>query len=147
MDGVKMDKFMDKLDKLNYALKSLNEMIAFESTLEISIEKMEEAIRDSIIKKFEYTFELTWKTIKVYLENEGYIDISSPKRTLKQAFEIGLISNEEIWANMLEARNSTAHTYDEEKACFYEDVIKKKYIKEIIKIVDKLNKSGSNYEK
>lgn len=53
----------------------------------------------------------------------------------------------EIWANMLEARNSTAHTCDEEKACFYEDVIKKKYIKEIIKIVDKLNKSGSNYEK
>lgn len=89
-----MDKFMDKLDKLNYVLKSLNEMIAFESTLEISIEKIEEAIRDSIIKKFEYTFELTWKTIKVYLENEGYIDISSPKRTLKQAFEIGLISNE-----------------------------------------------------
>lgn len=134
-----MKKFEDKLEKLNVALNSLEEMVEFSSTLDTSIEKLEEAVRDSIIKKFEYTFELTWKTIKAYLESEGYEEISSPKRSLKQAFEIGLVTNEELWANMLEARNVSAHTYDEEKSIYYCDVIKTKYIKEISNLVSKLN--------
>lgn len=134
-----MKKFNDKLDKLNIVLNSLEEMIEFSSSLDTTIEKMEEAIRDSIIKKFEYTFELTWKTVKAYLEKEGYEEVASPKRALKQAFEIGLIKDKELWANMLEARNVAAHTYDEEKAIYYCDVIKSKYIKEITKLVSKLN--------
>ena len=134
-----MKKFLDKLDKLNSALESLEEMIDFSNTTPVKLEKLDEAIRDSIIKKFEYTFELAWKTIKAYLEEEGYEEISSPRRTLKQAFEIGLIIDEETWSNMLEARNSTAHTYDEEKAIYYEDVIKNKYINALSQIVRKLN--------
>lgn len=134
-----MKKFDDKLEKLNMALESLEDMIEFSNTANIKLEKLDEAIRDSIIKKFEYTFELTWKTIKAYLEEEGYEEIASPKKTLKQAFEMGLIKDEEIWSNMLEARNSTAHTYDEEKAIYYEDVIKLKYINIIKQLVQKLN--------
>lgn len=134
-----MKKFEDKLEKLNLAYNSLKEMIEFGNTANISLEKFDEALRDSIIKKFEYTFELSWKTLKAYLENEGYEEISSPKKVLKQAFESGIIKDEESWANMLEARNSTAHTYDEEKAIFYEDVIKNKYIKKIEELLKKLN--------
>ena len=134
-----MKKFLDKLDKLNSAFESLEEMIDFSNTTPVKLEKLDEAIRDSIIKKFEYTFELAWKTIKAYLEEEGYEEISSPRRTLKLAFEIGLIIDEETWSNMLEARNSTAHTYDEEKAIYYEDIIKNKYINALSQIVRKLN--------
>lgn len=134
-----MKKFKDKLEKLNIALNFLQDMVEFSNTTDVKLEKLDEAIRDSIIKKFEYTFELTWKTLKAYLEDEGYEEIASPKRTLKQAFEIGIIKDEEVWANMLEARNSTAHTYDEEKAIYYEDVIKNKYINKIEELVKKLN--------
>lgn len=134
-----MKRFEDKLEKLNMALNSLQDMVEFSNTADVKLEKLDEAIRDSIIKKFEYTFELTWKTLKAYLEEEGYEEIASPKRTLKQAFEIGIIKDEEVWANMLEARNSTAHTYDEEKAIYYEDVIKNKYINKIEELVKKLN--------
>ena len=77
-------------------------MVEFESSFDTPLDKLNEAIRDSIIKKFEYTFELAWKTIKEYLEKEGYEEISSPRKVLKQAFEINLIKNEEIWSNMLE---------------------------------------------
>ena len=63
-----MKKFLDKLDKLNSALESLEEMIDFSNTTPVKLEKLDEAIRDSIIKKFEYTFELAWKTINAYLE-------------------------------------------------------------------------------
>ena len=134
-----MKKFKDKLEKLNLSFNSLNEMAQFSFSFDSSIDKMEEAIRDSIIKKFEYTFELSWKTIKAYLESEGYEEFASPKRVLKQAFEIGLLKNEELWANMLEARNSMAHTYDEEKAIYYCDVIKKGYILELSNLISELN--------
>ena len=134
-----MKKFKDKLEKLNLSFNSLNEMAQFSFSFDSSIDKMEEAIRDSIIKKFEYTFELSWKTIKAYLESEGYEEFASPKRVLKQAFEIGLLKNEELWANMLEARNSMAHTYDEEKTIYYCDVIKKEYILELSNLISELN--------
>lgn len=134
-----MKRFQDKLEKLNLAYNSLKEMIEFGNTANISLEKFDEALRDSIIKKFEYTFELSWKTIKAYLEEEGYEEMSSPKKVLKQAFESNIITDEEVWSNMLEARNSTAHTYDEEKAIYYEDVIKNKYIKTLDELVRKLN--------
>lgn len=134
-----MKKFQDKLEKLNLAYNSLKEMIEFGNTANISLEKFDEALRDSIIKKFEYTFELSWKTIKAYLEEEGYEEMSSPRKVLKQAFESNIISDEEVWSNMLEARNSTAHTYDEEKAIYYEDVIKNKYVKKLDELIRKLN--------
>lgn len=134
-----MKKFQDKLEKLNLAYNSLKEMIEFGNTANISLEKFDEALRDSIIKKFEYTFELSWKTIKAYLEEEGYEEMSSPRKVLKQAFESNIISDEEVWSNMLEARNSTAHMYDEEKAIYYEDVIKNKYVKKLDELIKKLN--------
>ncbi len=134
-----MKKFQDKLEKLNLAYNSLKEMIEFGNTANISLEKLNEALRDSIIKKFEYTFELSWKTIKAYLEEEGYEEITSPKKVLKQAFESNIIIDEEVWSNMLEARNSTSHTYDEKKAIYYEDVIKNQYIKKLDELIKKLN--------
>lgn len=123
-----MKKFLDKLDKFEKGLFSLIEMIDFDSSFDNSLEKLDEAIRDSIIKKFEHTFELALKTIREYLKKEGYEEFNSPRKILKQAFEINLITDEEIWSNMLEARNSTIYRYDESQAIFYEDVIKKKYI-------------------
>ena len=130
-----MKNYLNNYEK---TLHSLREMIDFDSSFDSPLAKLDEAIRDSIIKKFEYTFELAWKTIKEYLEKEGYEEFNSPKKVLKQAFEIKLINNEEIWSNMLEARNSTAHRYDEEQAIFYEDVIKKKYILELEKLLKEL---------
>lgn len=127
--------YLDKLDKYKKAVNSLTEMLKFESSFDTPLEKLNEALRDSIIYKFEFTFELVWKTIKEYLKKEGYEEINSPRKVLKQAFEI---KDEVIWSNMLEARNSTAHKYDEEQAIFYEDVIKKKYFKELNNLLEEL---------
>ena len=79
--------------------------------------------RAGIIQFFEMTFELAWKVLKDYLESEGYI-VKSPRETVKQAFQIGLIENGHIWIDALANRNLTAHTYDEELA--------QKMIKEIL---------------
>ena len=78
-----MKNYLDKLDKYKKAVNSLTEMVNFESSFDTPLEKLNEALRDSIIYKFEFTFELAWKTIKEYLEKEGYEEINSPRKVLK----------------------------------------------------------------
>ncbi len=66
-----------------------------------------------LIQCFEYTFELAWKTMKDYLEDQGYI-IKSPRMAIQTAFQIQLISDGHIWIDALEKRNLMSHTYNEE---------------------------------
>ena len=75
-------------------------------------------LRDAVIQRFEFSFELVWKTLKLYLERQGH-ECGGPRSTLKKAFTEGLISTPEdgdVWLRMLEDRNLTTHTYDEELA-------------------------------
>ena len=67
--------------------------------------------RAGLIKLFEISFELAWKTIKDLLFYEGY-DVNSPKSALKQAFTNGIIVEGELWIKALDGRNLFSHTYD-----------------------------------
>ncbi len=74
-----------------------------------------ELIRDATIQCFEFTFELVWKTVKLYLERQGH-ECGGPRPTLKKAFAENLIPTPEEadhWLQMLEERNLTTHAYDE----------------------------------
>jgi nucleotidyltransferase substrate binding protein (TIGR01987 family) len=74
-----------------------------------------ELIRDATIQRFEFTFEVVWKTLKLYLERQGY-ECGGPRPTLKKAFAENLIPTPEeadLWLEMLEDRNLTSHAYDE----------------------------------
>jgi nucleotidyltransferase substrate binding protein (TIGR01987 family) len=69
--------------------------------------------REGVIQRFEYTFELMWKTLKDYLEESGLI-ISpiTPRQVIKEAFAAKVISDGEAWINMLDTRNLLSHTFD-----------------------------------
>ncbi len=72
-------------------------------------------VRDATIQRFEFTFEVTWKTLKLYLERQGY-ECGGPRPTLKKAFTENLIPTPEeadMWLRMIEDRNLTSHAYDE----------------------------------
>jgi nucleotidyltransferase substrate binding protein (TIGR01987 family) len=74
-----------------------------------------ELIRDATIQRFEFTFEVVWKTLKLYLERQGH-ECGGPRPTLKKAFAENLISTPEeadVWLRMLEDRNLTSRAYDE----------------------------------
>lgn len=70
--------------------------------------------KEGLVKRFEYTFELAWKTLKDYLESQG-ITASFPREVIKTAFLYNLITDGELWMEMLENRNIMVHTYDEER--------------------------------
>ena len=72
-------------------------------------------IHMALIKAFEMTFELSWKTMKDYLVYGG-IDVKLPREVIKQAFANDIIIDGQLWIDMLENRNQIAHTYDEARA-------------------------------
>jgi nucleotidyltransferase substrate binding protein (TIGR01987 family) len=68
-----------------------------------------------LVQSFEFTFELTWKTLKDYLTAQAFI-VQSPRDTIKQAFQSNYLKDGHIWMEMLEQRNLLTHTYNEEQA-------------------------------
>ena len=74
-----------------------------------SLSKLE---KEGVIQRFEYTFELAWKTLRDYMRYGG-VETNLPREVIKEAFASGLITDGQIWIDMLEKRNLMAHTYDE----------------------------------
>lgn len=72
-----------------------------------------EALQMALIQSFEITQELSWKTLKDYLENEGVQVKPNPKDTIRNAFQNELITDAEAWMKSIKNRNRTTHTYDE----------------------------------
>ena len=71
---------------------------------------------DGTIQRFEFTVELAWTTIKEYLEYEKLGEFNSPRSAVKEAYKINLIEDGEKWLEMLDDRNLTNRTYDENTA-------------------------------
>lgn len=74
--------------------------------------ELNEAEQAGLIQFFEMTFELGWKLLKDYLEEQGF-QISSPRDSIKTAFQSGLIEDGTIWLQALKDRNLTVHTYNQ----------------------------------
>ncbi|MEY3051610.1 MAG: hypothetical protein RLY31_1395 [Bacteroidota bacterium] len=105
----------------------------------LKIEQPDLVQKAGIIQLFEMSFELAWKLVKDFLEEQGFQDVKSPRSALKKAFEIGLIAHGHEWMQLLEDRNLTAHTYDEEKATEMEQLIDNKYYPILKELQDTFN--------
>jgi len=75
--------------------------------------ELSELEREGLIQRFEYTYELAWKTMQDYLRYLGYDYQSGPNATIRLALEAGIIEKAEEWRDMASARITTSHTYDE----------------------------------
>ena len=111
------DRFVERQAEVANAAARLREAVA---APESSI------VRDAVIQRFEFSFELVWKTLKLYLERQGH-ECGGPRPTLKKTFSEGLILTAEeadVWLQMLEDRNLTSHAYDEALATrIYRNVV------------------------
>ena len=110
-------KLEDSLRNLQSALEKL------EDALEIP--KDRELVLEGTIHRFEMLIELFWKTIKRALEYEG-LHPKTPRDSVKEAFRLGWLDDEQAWLDMLQSRNTTSHVYlaEELAEANYEDIRK-----------------------
>lgn len=77
--------------------------------------EMSDLEKEGVVQRFEYTFELAWKTIKDYLEYTGIVlEQITPRQVIKQAFSAKVIEDGDKWIEMLGHRNLMSHTYNKE---------------------------------
>ncbi|WED22042.1 nucleotidyltransferase substrate binding protein [Vibrio sp. JC009] len=102
-------RWKQRFENLQKAHKRLVKACSQESYSELELA--------GLIQTFEFSFELTWKTLKDLVEYEGY-DAASPRGTIRTAMEAAHISPEqcETLLEALNKRNLLTHTYDEENA-------------------------------
>jgi nucleotidyltransferase substrate binding protein (TIGR01987 family) len=72
-------------------------------------------MRDSVIQRFEFCWELAWKVLKLRLEQVGVV-VLTPRDVFREALEKGLIEDGNTWSEAQRMRNLTSHTYDEKLA-------------------------------
>lgn len=89
---------------------------ALESLKKAVIQPKTEFTRDAAIQRFEYTYELCWKTLKRYFKLEAGLEEFNIKNIFREAGKANLITNVEAWFSYHEARNLTSHTYNQETA-------------------------------
>ena len=105
-----MSRAAEKTAQLQNAVSRLKEAIAeYEQT-------HSQTVRDGVIQRFEFCAELAWKAAQDYLEEQGYLDVHSPKAVMRKAYLEGLVTDEQGWLSLLDARNKTSHLYDDEVA-------------------------------
>ncbi len=103
-----------KLEELDKAVKN------FEDSMNIDINIFPDVIKDSVesgqIQKFEFSCELLWKTIKVFLYEVEGVDVKTPKGAIKEFFNSGHIGYKEyeLLMQMIDARNKLGHIYKKE---------------------------------
>ena len=98
------------------------------------IEELDDLAREGLVQRFEYTFELAWKTIKDFLESKGEPE-KYQRDIIKKAFQLEIIDQGELWLEMLENRNLMSHTYNQSTFETVVDLIHNKYFPEISKLV------------
>ncbi len=69
-------------------------------------------VLDVAAKRFEFTYEMAWKALKRVLDYLG-IDARAPRPVFKEAYAQGLLTDEQVWLDMIEMRNLASHIYDE----------------------------------
>jgi nucleotidyltransferase substrate binding protein (TIGR01987 family) len=97
----------------NYAsaFNELDEAVALNTQRPLS--KLEE---QGLIQAFEYTYELAWNSIKDFYQAQGESDIQGSRDAIRMAFRRGLITDGDLWMEMIKSRTLTSHTYNRETA-------------------------------
>lgn len=119
------EKLKQKLANLERAFSKLHESQFFTYDFQINAEVA--------AKRFEYTFETLWKTLKLYLSEKKGLECNSPMDCLKSAYQVGLIPDnyEQDFIAMVRKRNDIVHIYNEPVAEEIYNLIKSRFIKAI----------------
>ena len=99
--------------------------------------------QQGLIHEFEYTHELAWNTLKDFLEARGAAEIFGSRDTTRAAFTAGLIDQGEVWMQMIQSRNQSTHTYNEEMMTQIVTAVIQTYMAEFTKLQRKFEQLRS----
>lgn len=121
--------------------RALNQLI---SAVELKAQRtLSDLENQGLIQGFEFTHELAWNVLKDYLEMEGIQGLVGSRSTAREAFKRGLVSDGEVWMDMIEKRNLSSHTYNESVAKTLVDSISDRYYPAFIELRDRFAKEAS----
>lgn len=134
-------RWQQRFNNFNKALERLeNASLLSES------ETLSELEIDGLIQRFEYTYELGWKTLQDLLKNKRFENINEPGAVLTQAFKLGLIEKAEAWRRLKRSSELTSHTYDQDTADAIAHSITSEYLDLFLILQEKLRVEKSREE-
>jgi len=104
-------RWKQRLQNYKKAFAVLGKAVELANTRELT-----DLEKQGLIQGFEFTFELAWNVMKDYLEEQGIMDIVGSKAAVRNAYKNDIIDDGQIWMDMIESRNISSHSYDEETA-------------------------------
>ncbi len=108
---------------------------------------LNELERQGLIKSFEYTYELAWKTLQDLLKHKGYESIVGPKPVIEKCFELGYLTKGKDWVRMHKSRNLTSHIYNEDIALEIISDIKASFVGLFSELKNKLDEEIDKFQK
>ncbi len=127
-------RWVQRFSNYSKALRRLTDALKLETERPLS-----DLEKQGLIQGFEFTHELAWKTLKDLLESRGNANIYGSKDATRQAFQLGLINDGEIWMDMIKSRNLISHTYEAETTEKIAAAIRDQYTQEFIQLKKRLN--------
>ena len=125
-----MSRLQERIESFNRAFEILSEAVNAYKNNSMNI-----LTHMALIQSFEVCFELAWKVLKDYLDENG-VKVYLPKEVIKEAFSFEVISNGQLWIDMLNARNSTSHEYNLDKVNSILMNISGEYFQELLQFKD-----------
>ena len=111
---------------------------AFTRLQEVLAVAEDDIVRDSLIQRFEFTYELGLKAMFYWLRDQGERVPETGRMVLQAAFKAELIEDADLWERIKDFRNETSHTYDAEKAKLVATFVRNEAAGAFEKLRDKL---------
>lgn len=115
-------RWKQRFDNFERALLQLSQAMALKAERPLS-----ELEQQGLIQGFEFTHELAWNVLKDYLEMEGIQGLIGSRSAVREAFKRGLVTDGEVWMDMIEKRNLSSHTYNQTVATTIVTAIAERY--------------------
>jgi nucleotidyltransferase substrate binding protein (TIGR01987 family) len=126
-------RWQQRFSNYKKALNKLMEAVEYATkNADIITEVLSDIVKEGIIQCFEYTHELAWNTMKDYAAYQGNSSIGGSRDATREAFQLKLIDEGYIWMDMINSRNQTSHTYNEENAAIIYNKVVQEYYPEFI---------------
>ncbi len=132
-------RWIQRFDNFNRSLKQL--AMAFDVMDERELNDLE---KQGVIQAFEYNYELAWNVIKDFYQYQGVTNIQGSRDAFRLAFERGLVSEGDVWMDMIKKRQLCSHTYNEEVVVQILDAIIDDYYHQFVALQNALKKQLPN---